>query len=157
MTEHFDEIRCNRLVISNRNGKGFISLDFDDGTPSISLHNENEGSITNIGDIALGFNDDGTPSLILHNRKAGGTGTGSVNVTFGDDGNPVLSIASADHRGGVIHVIAGHNGSRITLSTNDRFANSNVGIIITTTDNDSMVIIEDEALIEDRSTRQIEK
>ena len=157
MTKHFDEISCNRLVISSKNGNGFISLDFDDnGVPHIYLHNENTSG-TELGHIDLTFSDDGTPSLILRNKNAGGTETGHIHATFDDDGAPYLYIASVDHRGGTVRVGTDHDGSSIVLSSKDRYSNSNPpGIMITTDGNNSMISIEDEVLLEDRSTTQID-
>jgi len=41
MTEHFDEIHCNKLIISSENGRGLIALGFDDGSPYVMLINKN--------------------------------------------------------------------------------------------------------------------
>ena len=130
MTEYFDEINCSKLIISSENGKGFISLSFD---------------------------DDGSPYVMLVNENAGGTNTGHIHISFGDDGSPSITIGSADLRGGTIRIGTDHDSSSIVLSTNDRYSNSNPpSIMITTDGNDSMITIEDETILKDRSTRQID-
>ena len=130
MTEYFDEINCNKLIISSENGRGLIALSFDDSE---------------------------SPYIMLINKNAGGTETGHIHISFSDDGSPSITIGSADFRGGTIRVGTDHDSSNIVLSTNDRYPNSNPpGIMIVTSGNDSMVTIEDEVLLEERSTRQID-
>ena len=130
MTEYFDEINCNRLVLSSENGRGFI---------------------------AFGFDDDGSPYVMLFNKDADGTDTSHIHMSFNEEGSPNIAIRSADLRGGIIHVGTNHDSSSIVLSTNDRDANSNPpGIIITTSGNDSMFTIEDEGFLQERSTEKID-
>ena len=130
MTEYFDEVHCNKLVISRENGRGLIALSSD---------------------------DDGSPYVMLINKNADGAETGHIHISFSDDGSPHITIGSAYLKGGVVNIRTDHDGSKIVLSTNDRYATSSPpGIMIITSGSDSMITIEEETYLEDRSRRQID-
>lgn len=128
MTEYFDEVHCNKLIISSENGRGLIALSSD---------------------------DDGSPYVMLINKNTDGAETGHIHISFSDDGSSNITIGSAYLKGGVVSMRTDHDGSRIVLSTNDRYATSSPpGIMIITSGSDSLITIEEETYLEDRSRRQ---
>lgn len=133
----FNEIRCNKLilgneetgiielgvstdngstqlVISQRDAKGRIYIDFDNGSPGLYISYNEGGKLS--GMVALSFNNEGFPRFTLGGRIEEDKVDNSISLELAEDASPRLSLID-DRNGRQSNILLGTGGNgRLYLS-----------------------------------------